>query len=441
MTPTSQLLFGLSCILRRQDRLTGLPDRHRFVRRLRRALGRLRSGCALLLVDLDHFTQVNASYGHDCGDRLLRAVAQRLAASLPRHVTLARFGADVFAVCAPGAGRAVGEACARAVLAALEQPFLISGQEIVQQASIGIALYPEDGDCVSLLVSRADLARHRAKQVGRGGRCYFEVDMVEGLRRRDALQRGLRQALRHGEFHLCYQPKLQLSAGRICGWEALLRWRSEEFGEVSPAEFVPVAEAYGLVASIGDWVLREACRQLAQWQAAGVTAVTMAVNVSPHQLRVPGFAETVASVLAEHRLSPAVLELEITETAVMEDIQAATGVLMQLAGIGVGLAMDDFGTGHSSLAYLRSLPVGKLKIDRSFIAAVTESEHDAAIVRAIIALAQTLKMAVVAEGVETEAQRAFLDACRCDELQGYLLSRPLLPADCAVLLGIAGRSV
>lgn len=416
------------------DALTGLPNRQACMRDIDRALAFRHAHGALLLIDLDMFRSINGSLGHDCGDCLLRAVAARLQACLSPGALLARFSGDEFAVVVRGATLDEAGVHAALLLECFDEPFAFRGLQLLQQASIGVALYPQHGESASELHSHADLALHRAKKLGRRTWQCYEITMGARVRRRQFLLGRLRRALLGTEFHLHYQPRVDLLSGAICGWEALLRWNCPGDGAVSPAEFIPVAEDSGLIVPIGEWALHEACRQFVSWRNQGLEPGSLAVNLSPRQLRAPQLVERVAAILEETGLPAAMLELEITETAVMEEFDNSAGILARLSDLGVGIAVDDFGTGYSSLAYLRRLPVDKLKIDRSFVRALEDGPQDVAIVRTIIELARTLGLTVVAEGVESETQWRLLQGARCHEMQGYLFSRPVSPASCARLM-------
>jgi diguanylate cyclase (GGDEF)-like protein len=419
------------------DDLTGLPNRAAFSDRLNGALasGRERQApCAVLLMDLDHFQNVNDTLGHEQGDLLLVAVAQRVRDSLPESAFVARFSGDEFVILLEETRteevREVGES----LLQAMNREFDIGSDRLEIGASLGIVSYPNDGDSASTLMSHADLALHRAKASGRNCLSVFSLDLAEEIQRRVLLEGRLKQALQRKELHLHYQPKLEIASGRIVGWEALLRWESPELGPVSPAEFIPVAEQTGLIRPIGSWVLREACRQLHDWQQQGLDAGTVAVNLSTRQFRQKDLAQEVNAALADSGLLPQDLELELTESAIMDNLSSAATVLAELEQLGVSIAVDDFGTGYSSLSYLKTFSIHCLKIDRSFIRDIPGDENDTAIVRTIIALAGSLGLTVVAEGVETPEQLAYLRANRCDQVQGYFFSRPLPPEECVGLM-------
>jgi diguanylate cyclase (GGDEF)-like protein len=425
--------------LAHHDPLTGLPNRLLFQDRLGQALAharRERVGAAVMILDLDDFKGVNDTLGHAAGDRLLHLLAGRLGGAIRATDTLARLGGDEFAVVQP-ALREPEDAMtlARKLIGTLDAPFALTEHEAHVTASIGIALFPGDGADAGELLKNADLALYRAKREGRGQHRFFEPAMDAELRARRRLERELRRALERDELALVYQPQLDLPTGRITGVEALVRWTHLECGRVVlPDEFIPAAEASGLIQPLGAWVLREACRQAAAWRAEGL-ALTIAVNVSPAQLRHPDALEAVNEALRVSGLDPGLLELEITEGVLMETFgQGVPNLLGELAAQGVRLAIDDFGTGYSSLAYLKRLPVQRIKIDRSFVRDIGSDPEDEAVVQAIVSLGHTLGKEVVAEGVESEAQLAFLRRLGCDAVQGFLLARPQAPAELRHLL-------
>jgi len=423
------------------DDLTGLPNRTAFGEQLKQSLTRARetqSAGAVLLLDLDHFQTVNDTLGHEQGDLLLVAVAERIRSMLPADAFLARFSGDEFVIQLENASIERAKAVGETLLHALSREFDIGNDRLGISVSIGIVLYPSDDETASVLMRHADLALHRAKQTGRNCLSVFNRALSEEMQRRVLLEARLKQALERRELALHYQPRHEIDSGRLTGWEALLRWQSPELGNVSPDEFIPLAERSGLILSIGDWVLHEACRQMRAWQDAGFAAGTMAVNLSARQLRQMDLAAKVSLVLHDTGLTPTDLELEVTESSLMDNLATAATVLGDLERLGLRIAVDDFGTGYSSLSYLKTFPIHCLKIDRSFIRDIPDDEDDAAIVRTIIALAENLDLTVVAEGVETDAQLAYLRANRCDQAQGYLFSRPLPPDACLGLLR-AGR--
>jgi diguanylate cyclase (GGDEF)-like protein len=419
------------------DDLTGLPNRTAFSERLNRSVVRARKGhipCAILLLDLDYFQNVNDTLGHELGDLLLIAVARRIRAGLPEAAFIARFSGDEFVILLEDATDERAKQVGQTVLHVMAREFDIGNDRLGISASLGIVTYPTDGESASVLMRYADLALHRAKSAGRNCFVVFSRDLSEEIQRRVLLEARLKHALERKELALHYQPKQEIMSGRVVGWEALLRWQSPELGAISPEEFIPVAEQSGLILPIGDWVLREACRQLRAWQSQGLAAGTMAVNLSTRQFRQTDLAEEISAALKDTGLAPGDLELELTESSIMDNLAAAASVLTELEQLGIRIAVDDFGTGYSSLSYLKSFPIHCLKIDRSFISDIPGDDNDAAIVRTIIALADNLGLTVVAEGVETDAQLAYLRANRCDQVQGFLFSRPLPPDDCVNLM-------
>ena len=415
--------------LERLDVLTGLPNRHRFATEVEAALQRLERGgrgLALLVIDLDRFGQLNDSLGHAVGDRVLRDCAQRISACLRDDDQLARIGGDQFALLLVPADDQAAETAARRVLNAVAQPQSIDGAQFVTTCSIGIALAPAHGRGADDLMRHAEAAMRAAKQSGRATLCLHQVRSEGDRRARMQLDSAMRQALVSGRFRLQYQPQVHLADGTLVGAEALLRWRDPALGEVPPSRFIPVAEESGFIVAIGEWVLSQAVRQVALWQQRG-HALPIAVNVSALQFKQPQFVDRVAHVLAVSGIAPQLLELELTESILLHDADEALARLQALKRLGVRLSIDDFGTGYSSLAYLKRFPIGKLKIDRSFVQGLPDDGRDAGIVRAILQMAGALDMKVIAEGVETEAQRAFLQAAGCDQFQGWLYAPALDP--------------
>lgn len=426
------------------DPLTGLPNRTLLASRLQETLARgaaERRGVAVVFVDLDNFKVINDSLGHEAGDRLLRNVAERLRRVLRPEDLLARFGGDELAVCLEHVD-ATGDALrvADRMATALRAPFVLDGEQRFVTASFGIAFAgPEDGDRTPEAMLRdADAAMYRAKERGKARAEVFDTTMRRRAVERLELESGLREALARGQLRVVYQPEVSLEHGRIVAVEALLRWEHPQLGPVSPARFIPIAEQSGLIVPIGAWVLREACRQAAKWNAqAGGEGIVVAVNLSPRQLGATDLAATVRGALGGASLPPERLCLEITESAVMADPEAAIESLHMLKALGVKLAIDDFGVGYSSLSHLRELlPVDVLKIDRSFIDGVVQRGEDRAIVTAIVELARSLGVDAVAEGVETAEQAALLRTMRCHLGQGFHFARPQTPADVAQLLDV-----
>lgn len=409
--------------LARHDGLTGLANRLQLRERVDQALGQCARGgrFALLAVDLDGFRAVNEALGHPAGDQVLRQTAERLLACARETDTVARLGADEFAIVQAGIEKGEDAAAlARRLIAALSKPFLVEGQAIALGASLGIALAPEDGSTHDLLLHHAQLALDLCRRDRRGGFCFFEPEMDAAVQRRRQLESDLKLAMERGEFEPVYQPIVEIATGRVAGFEALLRWHHPGRGQVSPVEFIPVAEELGLIVPLGAWMLRRACADAAAWP----DGIRVAVNVSAIQFRDPNLVATVATALADAGLPASRLEIEITESLLLEDDAATGATLHRLRGLGVRIAMDDFGTGYSSLGYLRSFPFDKIKIDQSFIRDLDSKPDSHAIVRAIIALGRSLGMRTTAEGVETGAVLDILRMEGCTEAQGYLFSRP-----------------
>ena len=420
------------------DPLTGLPNRSLLQSRLEQALQHpLREGgtVALLFLDLDRFKEINDTFGHAGGDRLLQGVAERLRGLQREGDTLARFGGDEFALLLdPVRGELGAAGVAEKIIELFAHPFELEEQEIFTSTSIGIVLAPRDGGDMGALLKHADMAMYAAKERGRNVFQFFSQEMNRRALEHHQVATSLRRALQQEEFFLVYQPQFDLSGGRICGVEALLRWRHPEQGLVSPAAFIPVAEETGLIREIGEWALRTACAQNQRWQEAGLPAVLMGVNLSARQFRQQDLIGRVERVLAETGLEPRYLELELTESMLMEAADATIGILSRLRMRGIRLAIDDFGTGYSSLSYLKHFPIDRIKIDRSFVRDISRDGDDTAIVEAIIAMARSLRLGVIAEGVETEEQRRFLLERGCQQMQGFLFARPLSAEECGRLL-------
>jgi len=420
------------------DSLTGLPNRALFRDRLAQAMERSRrSGktMALMFLDLDRFKLVNDSLGHEVGDRLLKHVAEMLTSSLRRidsvgrgaeqSFTVSRLGGDEFTVIAEEIGGVDDAASvAQRLIEALAAPFVVGDEEIVVSASVGISTFPTDDVDLDGLVRHTDMAMYRAKSLGRGMYCFFSEDLNAAMTARLSLEGSLRHALERNEFLLYYQPKADLRSGQIVGTEALLRWHAPGRGMVAPDRFIAVLEETGLILAVGAWVLRSAIAQLAAWDREGLPHMSLAVNLSARQFRHQSLAAMVRDTLREHGIEPARLEIELTESLLMEDNEATRAMLATFKQMGLRLALDDFGTGHSSLAYLRRFNLHTLKIDRSFVTALPANVEDMAIARAVVALGHSMNMTVVAEGVETEAQARALIELGCEQMQGYLLSRP-----------------
>lgn len=417
------------------DNLTRLPNRVLLGDRMEQAIDTaLREGrqLAVLFVDLDGFKAVNDLYGHHTGDLLLKAVAGRILKAKRWQDTVARLGGDEFVVVLDIRGPEDAAELAQRIVDHLGAVYVIDDHAIHIAASIGIAIYPENGQTTHELMVNADAAMYHAKEQGRNGYCFFESAMNANVHQQLQLQQDLRRAIDQGEFLLHYQPKMMVPDGPMIGVEALLRWQCPGRGLVPPDDFLAVAERTGLIVPIGNWVIDEACRQMRAWQAEGHTAWTVAVNLSTVQLTHLGLLDVLRDTLHRHQLEPRHLVLEVTESTAMRDAANSLAILNQMAALGVGISIDDFGTGYSSLLYLKQLPANELKIDRGFIAELTQGNDDEAIVSAIVALGKTLGLQIVAEGVETIEQQALLTRLGCNVLQGYLLGRPVPPAQVAL---------
>ncbi|MHB9017126.1 MAG: putative bifunctional diguanylate cyclase/phosphodiesterase [Burkholderiales bacterium] len=431
--------------LAHHDPLTHLPNRMLLQDRLNQAIelaSRQSRQIAVMFMDLDHFKYINDSLGHGVGDRLLQSVAQRLTASVRHSDTVSRQGGDEFIILLAEVEHAEDAALsAQKILSALLPPHLINGHSLHIGVSIGISVYPADGQDVDTLIKNADIAMYHVKENGRNHYKFFEPAMNARSVQRQTIEASLRLALERQEFILYYQPKINLHSGVIVGVEALIRWQHPQLGLLLPAQFVRIAEDSGLILPIGRWVLRQACLQAQLWQQAGLSPITIAVNTSALEFRAEGFVENIRNTLTEIGLEPDLLELELTESVLMRDVESTGSVLQALAGLGVKLAVDDFGTGYSSLSYLRQFPIDTLKIDQSFVNQITNNPGDAAIVSAVIGMGRSLKHSVIAEGVETREQYAYLRDQQCDEGQGYYFGHPVPPDLLAPLLqaGIAAN--
>ena len=419
------------------DTLTQLPNRTLFEDRLAQAVAVANSGdqsLGVLFISLDQFKKVNDTLGHGPGDSLLQEFAQRLRSCISKTDTVARFGSDEFALLRTHIS---GTKDVIETIGSLSQvlkfSFDLTGQELFATASVGVSLFPLDGEDPQTLLKNAGAALYKAKRSGGANYQFYTADMHELASRRLALETNLRRAIQNEEFLIHYQPRVSVDTLEITGVEALVRWQHPQLGLVSPSEFIPLAEDTGLIVPIGEWVLRNACLQNKRWQDQGFAPFQVAVNISARQFHDQDLSQTVIRILEETHLSPRHLELELTESSVMQNAEFATGVLSVLKNMGIGISIDDFGTGFSSLASLKRLPIDALKIDQSFVRDVTTDPDDAALVMAIITLAHNLRLKVIAEGVETEEQLRFLHLLRCDEIQGYLFSRPI-PADALVSL-------
>ena len=422
----------------RHDALTGLANRNLLTERLERAISSARhSGTELwvVFVDLDRFKFVNDTLGHEAGDTLLKMLAERLKLAVREADTVARMGGDEFVLVLPeGTSRDAGMAVIKAIMDAIATPMMIQSHEFYLTCSVGIAAYPSDGGTADVLTKHADIAMYRAKELGRNTYQFYTASMSERTRERLEIEADLRHALERDQFELHYQPQVDLDSGAVVGMEALLRWRHPQYGMIAPVRFISLAEEMGLIVPIGAWVLRTACLQTHAWHEAGPHRLRVAVNLSPRQFTQKGLAQSIAAVLYESGLDARYLELELTESMVMTDVDNAITILRDLKHLGVQIAIDDFGTGYSSLSYLRRFPIDVLKIDQSFVRDITLEEDGAAVVRTIISLSHSLRLKVIAEGVETPEQLDYLRKHGCDEAQGYLYSRPLPAAQFAQLL-------
>ena len=420
------------------DALTGLPNRTAFSELLnaaRESARRHGRALAVMFVDLDRFKVINDTLGHEVGDEVLREASRRLRDTLRSSDVVARLGGDEFVVMIPElAEPSHASTAARKVLAALVAPMSISGRELVLTASIGIAIYPEDGLDEQALMKNADAAMYRAKDAGKNNFKFHGGESDRRALERLAMETSLRKALDRQEFLLHYQPRVSLASGAVTGVEALVRWRHPELGLVPPGDFITLAEETGAIRDIGRWVLAAACAQAARWRQDGLPEMQMAVNVSARQLASEDFVEHVAEALRVSGLPARCLEIEITETVLAQSVERASQILARISALGVRVALDDFGTGYSSLVQLKRLPIDTLKVDRAFVSDLPHDADDSAIARAIITMGQSLELLVVAEGVETAEQRAFLEAQGCSEVQGYLISRPLPAEECAAFL-------
>jgi diguanylate cyclase (GGDEF)-like protein/PAS domain S-box-containing protein len=428
------------------DGLTGLPNRLLFTDRLGLAVAqahRLGQRLAVLFLDLDRLKVINDSLGHSVGDLLIGQVARRLQESVREGDTVARLGGDEFTLLLPGVHQALDAAkTAEKILAALRVPFQVEGRELFVTASVGISLYPDDGGDPETLIKNADTAMYRAKDQGRDALQLYAPVMNATALERLALENSLRKALAQDELTVFYQPIVDLGTGQVSSVEALLRWRHPQLGLVAPGEFVPLAEVTGLIVPMGPWVLRQACRQARAWHDRGLARVSVAVNLSARQIQQPDLVEQVTAALEESGLAARFLALEITESNAMQNAETTASALRALKAIGVRISIDDFGVGHSSLSYLRRLPIDTLKLDQSFVREIGSDPDQAAIVTAVMAMAHTLKLEVVAEGVETEEQLGFLAARGCDLIQGFLVSPALPASECEERLrrGLAGTA-
>ena len=440
MRANAELVNALGTIqdMATHDSLTGLHNRASMTDALEHAVSKARragESLAILFIDLDGFKSVNDTLGHATGDQLLREIAQRLRAKVRQSDLVARLGGDEFVVMVETISDRHGlQLLASKILAAVGEPMQLQGHEVTVTASIGVAVFPDDGSDVSTLLANADMAMYRAKALGHNRATEYSADLGESVAERFEIEKGLREGLRNNEFHLYYQPKIEFSSGKLLGVEALIRWHHPTLGVLGPDRFIHVAESSNFINSLGKWVIEQACRQALAWQRAGLPHFSIAVNLSTSQLTDPSLAEHVAGVLRASGVDPAMLEFEITETAVMNNMAEATTLLESLRALGVRIAIDDFGTGYSPLAYLKALPVDVLKVDRAFVKHLPYNRDDLAITRALIAMAHGLSMTVVAEGVEAQCQFDSLRDEGCDEFQGFYCRPAMESHDLEALL-------
>ena len=422
----------------RHDALTGLANRNLLHERLERAISNARHGKTevwVVFVDLDRFKFINDTLGHEAGDILLKALAERLKLAVREADTVARMGGDEFVLVLPeGASGDAGMTVIQNIMDAVAQPLHIQSHEFFLTCSIGIAAYPSDGGTAETLTKHADIAMYRAKEMGRNTWQFYAPAMSERTLERLEIEADLRHALERNQFALYFQPQLELAGGHVVGMEVLLRWNHPQHGIIAPSRFIALAEEMGLIIPIGAWVLRQACVQTRAWHLAGLGELRVAVNLSPRQFTQKGLVQSIAAILTDSGLAARYLELEVTESMVMSDVDHAITILRELKQLGVQIAIDDFGTGYSSLSYLRRFPIDVLKIDQSFVSDITLAEDDAAIVHAIISLARGLRLQVIAEGVETNEQLAFLREHGCHQVQGFLFSQPVPALEFAALV-------
>lgn len=429
--------------LAHNDGLTGLPNRILFRDRLKQAIAyahRQKRLVGLLFLDLDRFKFINDSLGHPIGDRLLQYVANALTSSVREIDTVARFGGDEFTIVLSNLDRPEGAPLvANKIISALEKPFLVDGHELFAIVSIGISIFPTDGEDIDSLIKRADIAMYEAKSQGGSRWVLYDPAMDINSHKRLLLENSLRKALANNEFRLVYQPKVDIISGQITAVEALLRWDHPELGLIRPDEFIPLAEETGLILAIGEWVLERACSQHVEWSEQGLAKMRVAVNISGNQLQQPDFLSRLYAIVAKTGMTFDQLEIEITESVIMQNPEFTINILNEVQSKGIHISVDDFGTGYSSLAHLKRFSVNTLKIDKSFVRDVESSQTDAAITSAIIAMGNSLNLKVIAEGVETEGQYTFLQEAKCDEIQGYLISRPIPPEKVADFVKARGQ--
>lgn len=418
--------------LANHDALTSLANRNLFNERLDQVLDRAKrtgESVALMILDVDHFKDVNDTLGHHVGDELLRVIGERISGSVRTEDTVARLGGDEFAIIQVGLNYPTdADVQAQRILHAMAEPVHVGNHKLIPMGSIGITVFPSDADNAQKLQQNADLAMYRAKQDQRSSYRFFDADLNSISERRTFLEKQLRNAIDAEELAVFFQPKVSICDGKPVGAEALLRWPHPEQGMIPPSEFVPIAEKTGMIAELGEWTLAHACRQFKSWHDTGYDSLVLAVNLSAAQFSLLDVPAMVRRVTGETGFDPSKLEIEVTETAVMSDMHNAVEVLTDLRDVGVNLSIDDFGTGYSSLSYLRQLPINRIKIDRRFIAEVETAETPATVARAVVNLGQSLGLEIVAEGVESDKQLAYLQEINCDQAQGHLFSAAM-PAD------------
>lgn len=434
---------GQLAYLATHDELTELPNRTTLYDRIHQAIAqadRSQTLVGILFLDLDRFKTINDSLGHHIGDEVLQAISNRLIVCIREVDTIARVGGDEFVIVLVDIVRPNDlAATAQKILQAIAQPLNLGEHELFPSTSIGVSIYPKDGKDVQTLLKNADAAMYRAKEKGKNRLEFFLPEINEAVQRRLTVEMQLRHALNRNEFILHYQPQYDVKSLRFVGVEALVRWQHPEIGTISPTEFIPAAEETGIIVSLGEWILETACRQAVAWQQAGYANLRMSVNLSTRQLSEPSFVDMVKAVINETGLSPELLELELTESMLMNKSQEVLDCLFTLRKMGVGLSIDDFGTGYSSLSYLSRYPITSVKIDQSFTKGIPEDKRATTLTRTIISMGREMGMRVIAEGVETERQMKFLDEHRCDEIQGFLLSKPVSADDLIILLARSDR--
>ena len=437
-TMTSRRLLLRLTALAQLDPLTGLPNRHTFEQELRHAVVRARRDgriAAVLFLDLDGFKEINDSLGHTAGDEVLIEMGRRLRGSLRQGDMVARLGGDEFVVIVEGLANMEAVATVgRAVLGVCAPPVKVRRREVFVTASMGVALYPADGEEVDTLLMHADTAMYRAKSTAHNQMRFYSAEMSEAVNERFDLEGQLRRAIEHGEFEVYYQPMVDLRDGLVVSMEALLRWQHPQWGLTLPERFMEVAEQTGLIVRIGGWVMQQACAQAREWNRGSRRPIAVAVNLSARQFREHDLVDKVRDALTRNGIDGSLLHVEITETVVMENLEASTQQLLELRAMGIKVSLDDFGTGHSSMSYLKHFPLDEIKIDRAFVRDISSQAKDVAIVKAIIALGHTLDLTVTGEGTETEEQLAHLRGLGCDNAQGFLLGRPMPAAEATKLL-------